>query len=99
MSHGNEMICQPMTLSGDAEWPKVADAVIEAQKCALGALEDYLKNYCNHSAYKLGTEFTHDKDFRDARAKFAEENHQKTFPCLPKWEDPTLWLSFPYAFG
>ena len=31
MSHGNEMICQPVTLSGDAEWPKVADAVIEAQ--------------------------------------------------------------------
>ena len=32
MSHGNEMICQPVTLSGYAEWPKVADAVIEAQK-------------------------------------------------------------------
>src|SRR5215208_224200 len=30
MSHGNEMLCQPVTLSGDAEWPKVADAVIEA---------------------------------------------------------------------
>jgi len=30
MSHGNEMICQPVTLSGYAEWPKVADAVIEA---------------------------------------------------------------------
>ena len=25
------MIYQQMTLSGDAEWPKVADAVIEAQ--------------------------------------------------------------------
>jgi hypothetical protein len=24
------MICQPVTLSGYAEWPKVADAVIEA---------------------------------------------------------------------
>jgi hypothetical protein len=24
------MICQQVTLSGDAEWPKVADAVIEA---------------------------------------------------------------------
>jgi hypothetical protein len=24
--------CQPVTLSGYAEWPKVADAVIEAQK-------------------------------------------------------------------
>src|SRR2546425_6813733 len=32
MSHGNEMICQPVTLSGYAEWPKVADAVIEASR-------------------------------------------------------------------
>ena len=31
MSHGNAMICQPVTLSGYAEWPKVADAVIEAR--------------------------------------------------------------------
>jgi hypothetical protein len=31
MSHGNEMICQPVTLAGYAEWPKVADAVIEAE--------------------------------------------------------------------
>jgi len=30
MPHGNEMICQPVTLSGYVEWPKVADAVIEA---------------------------------------------------------------------
>jgi hypothetical protein len=30
MSHGNEMICQPVTLSGYAEWPQVADTVIEA---------------------------------------------------------------------
>src|SRR4030095_6035736 len=35
MSHGNEMICQPVTLSGYAEWPKVADAVIEASDSAL----------------------------------------------------------------
>src|SRR5215813_5038663 len=28
----NEMICQSVTLSGYAEWPKVADAVIEACK-------------------------------------------------------------------
>jgi hypothetical protein len=27
------MICQQVTLSGDAEWPKVADAMIEALKC------------------------------------------------------------------
>src|SRR5882672_10933557 len=30
IAHCNAMICQQVTLSGDAEWPKVADAVIEA---------------------------------------------------------------------
>ena len=30
MAHCNVMIDQQVTLSGDAEWPKVADAVIEA---------------------------------------------------------------------
>ncbi len=30
MSHCNEMICQQVMLSGYAEWPKVADAVIKA---------------------------------------------------------------------
>ena len=30
MSHCNEMICPQVTLSGYAEWPKVADAVINA---------------------------------------------------------------------
>jgi hypothetical protein len=30
MSHGNDMIGQPVTLSGYAEWPQVADAVIAA---------------------------------------------------------------------
>jgi hypothetical protein len=30
-AHCNAMICQQVTLLGDAEWPKVADAVIEAQ--------------------------------------------------------------------
>ena len=30
IAYCNAMICQPVTLSGDAEWPKVADAVIEA---------------------------------------------------------------------
>ena len=29
-AHCNAMICQQVTLSGYAEWPKVADAVIEA---------------------------------------------------------------------
>ena len=32
MSHCNEMICQQVTLSGYAEWPKVADAVIKAER-------------------------------------------------------------------
>src|SRR3989454_6034292 len=31
-AHCNAMICQQVTLSGDAEWPKVADAVIEADQ-------------------------------------------------------------------
>ncbi len=33
-AHCNAMICQQVTLSGDAEWPKVADAVIEALLCS-----------------------------------------------------------------
>ena len=32
-AHCNAMICQQVTLSGDAELPKVADAVIEARRC------------------------------------------------------------------
>src|SRR5207244_7961984 len=31
-AHCNAMICQQVTLLGDAGWPKVADAVIEAIK-------------------------------------------------------------------
>src|SRR4030095_11995239 len=34
--HCNEMICQQATLSSDAEWPKVADAMIEALEFTLG---------------------------------------------------------------
>jgi hypothetical protein len=30
MSYGNKMICQQGTLSGYAEWPKVANAMIKA---------------------------------------------------------------------
>ncbi len=30
-AHCNAMICQQVTLLGDAKWPKVADAVIEAE--------------------------------------------------------------------
>src|SRR5882672_9894101 len=38
MAHCHTMICQQVTLSGEAEWPKVADAVIEAgnQLCEIG---------------------------------------------------------------
>ena len=35
-AHCNAMICQQVTLSGDAEWPKVADAVIEARPAMCG---------------------------------------------------------------
>src|SRR5882672_6604333 len=40
MAHCSAMICQQVTLSGDAEWPKVADAVIEAL-CGLTAIRGY----------------------------------------------------------
>jgi hypothetical protein len=35
ISHCNEMLCQQVTLSGYAEWSKVAEAVIEAKKCTV----------------------------------------------------------------
>src|SRR2546429_4010860 len=38
-AHCNAMICQQVTLLGDAEWPKVADAVIEARATACGAAD------------------------------------------------------------
>ena len=44
MAHCHTMICQQVTLSGEAEWPKVADAVIEA---ALRA------NYLSCSTYSM----------------------------------------------
>src|SRR6195256_1395594 len=37
-AHCNAMICQQVTLLGDAEWPKVADAVIEANLFTLPKL-------------------------------------------------------------
>src|SRR6266446_8025743 len=42
-AHCHAMICQQVTLLGDAEWPKVADAVIEAIRKA--HLPDDMKNY------------------------------------------------------
>ncbi len=47
MSHCNEMICQQVTLSGYAEGPKVADAVIEAQQAL--CIKD-----CERIAFKMG---------------------------------------------
>src|SRR5882762_9429496 len=41
-AHCNAMICQQVTLSGDAEWLKVADAVIEARKSLLHGEEEAL---------------------------------------------------------
>jgi hypothetical protein len=42
MLHCSAMICQSVTLSGDAEWPKVADAVIEALLCSAITLSSSL---------------------------------------------------------
>ena len=47
-AHCNAMICQQVTLSGDAEWPKVADAVIEAEIEAVKSIL-YYKNYLPRS--------------------------------------------------
>jgi len=41
IAYCNAMICQPVTLSGDAEWPKVADAVIEAWQIISLLLQNY----------------------------------------------------------
>ena len=35
------MICQHVTLSGEAEWPKVADAVIEARRHMVALLQEH----------------------------------------------------------
>ena len=50
MAHCNVMIYQQVTLSGDAEWPKVADAVIEAhypipQRSKKNALREKFSRY------------------------------------------------------
>jgi hypothetical protein len=66
MSHGNEMICQPVTLSGDAEWPKVADAVIEASKSGLIVIPGQ-HEFQDHRAISDGTQ-------RRQIASFAERS-------------------------
>ena len=51
MAHCNTMICQQVTLSGEAEWPKVADAVIEAKPCALANEDDQRRRCPKASKY------------------------------------------------
>src|SRR6266849_5240018 len=46
MAHCNVMIYQQVTLSGDAEWPKVADAVIEAISELCDVQNPILFPYC-----------------------------------------------------
>jgi hypothetical protein len=48
MAYCNVMICQQATLSGEAERPKVADAVIEAQKAPQQSVQSY-----THRAQRL----------------------------------------------
>jgi|RhiMetdeSRZDD1v2_1073273.scaffolds.fasta_scaffold1687173_1 hypothetical protein len=72
MSHGNEMICQPVTLAGYAEWPKVADAVIEAEitiRKSQGRSESGFANALQHKA--LSTLVIRvDADTESARGQF-----------------------------
>jgi len=55
MAHCHTMICQQVTLSGEAEWPKVADAVIEAETLfePLGRISLLLSVYHHVSLCKL----------------------------------------------
>jgi hypothetical protein len=68
MSHGNEMICQLVTLSGYAEWPKVADAVIEAtfsfSKTALALRRDTL----------VSVEYSEELNFTTSSATYQRTN-------------------------
>ena len=43
-AHCNAMICQQVMLSGDAEWPKVADAVIEAVSGSVAKFDFWAKS-------------------------------------------------------
>ena len=47
MAHCSAMLCPQVTLSGDAEWPKVADTVIEAKaslnlSCGMETIQERL---------------------------------------------------------
>src|SRR6516162_1703651 len=60
--HGSlqSMICQQVTLSGDAEWPKVADAVIEAVPADSMPVQDLSfcprsrQRCCSHRSLRRG---------------------------------------------
>src|SRR2546427_12290933 len=49
-AHCNAVICQQVTLSGDAEWPQVADAVIEAERVAINLLDYRMVDNAGHQA-------------------------------------------------
>jgi len=79
MSHGNEMICQAVTLSGYAEWPKVADAVIEAvPEAAINSFFGLLKR--KNSRFQLGSkehdayQKAFDRLLRDLKAADGQPN-------------------------
>ena len=50
MAYGNVMICQQATLSGEAERPKVADAVIEACNSTVRLSQDQLGDMLGSTA-------------------------------------------------
>jgi hypothetical protein len=52
-AHCNALICQQVTLSGDAEWPKVADAVIEAIASTLQSIPVALARIIHESQTRL----------------------------------------------
>src|SRR6266705_3115856 len=62
MVHCSAMICQAVTLSGDAEWPKVADAVIEAEMSnAVGDENPRLSGRCqDRTGPREGLPLVHD---------------------------------------
>jgi hypothetical protein len=71
--HGSlqSMICQQVTLSGDAEWPKVADAVIEAEDSSL--------KLCSSLQYGLDHGIGHFMIFE------VDLEAQAPAPPMPKW--------------
>src|SRR2546422_8125026 len=71
-AHCNAMICQQVTLSGDAEWPKVADAVIEAEGW------NQLLKLCKGQAREI-------QELRGAGLHISEPYTSHTW-CLLSWE-------------